>query len=225
MARPDSMFRGAFAQEQTILGLTELGKAMFEYYDQGAVTTLYDQPIITSDTSSTSPELGLFRSVAVTPASGSVAITSPTAWASCPQAMPSPVAQLVQRLDRARGKLTTEAADALKEFVSRLISNESDLVDEGLVPRPGAFDGLIAFFAGHPWVRMPGLTLTREGDFAAIWDNDRKDRIRFDFREQGRVRWVVVRASPEPATGSGELNLKAVDGIIETHNAKDWMAA
>ncbi len=137
----------------------------------------------------------------------------------------SPVAQLAQRLDRARSQLPAAAAVTLDKFINRRMINESDLVEEGLVPRLNAFDGLIAFLAGHPSVRMPGLTLTRDADVSAIWDNDQTDRIRFDFRDHRRVRWVVVRTSPEPASGSGEISLEAVDRIIEAHNAKDWMAA
>jgi hypothetical protein len=137
----------------------------------------------------------------------------------------SPVAQLAQRLDGARGKLTKETTAKLETFVNRIISVESDLVDEGLMPRLGAFDGLIALLAGHPQNRMPGLTLTREGDLVAIWDNDRNDRIRFDFRDHKRVRWVLVRTSPKPASGSGEVSLDAVDGIIEAHHVADWMVA
>jgi hypothetical protein len=209
------------------------------YYDRGAATNEPQGGNITiATTANTAPDVGITTEFSVTPASGAVATTSvfylgTTSGAVTPsfplgthsRAINSPFTQLSRKVDEAAPRLSHDIADKLKNFVQRLLTDESDLTDEGVIPKLAAFDGLTAFLVRHPWVRMPGLTITREGAFAAFWDYERKARIRLDFIDATRVRWVVVNTGAAPANGTGEVDQIALDAIIEAYNAKEWMSA
>jgi hypothetical protein len=135
----------------------------------------------------------------------------------------SPLAPLVQKVNEARLSLSQPIAERLWNFVQQLAEDESDFTDEGVVPRVAALDGLISFLANHSQARLPRLTMTREGAFAAIWDKQQEARIRLDFLDSTKVRWVIVSNDTSVATGSGEAIQTALDAIIEAHSANEWM--
>ena len=43
---------------------------------------------------------------------------------------------------------------------------------------------------------MPGLTVTEDGAFAAIWDVEQRARIRIDFVGDGKAKWVIATEIP-----------------------------
>jgi hypothetical protein len=229
----DFMIRGNTRCDTSALTWAKLFPGALGYYDPSAahgeprggniIAALQYRYI--AITANTAPGVGIAAAFSVTPASGAVATTPLFPLDTHSRASDPPFTQLSRKVDEAAPRLSNEIADELKNFVQRLLIDESDLTDEGVIPKPAAFDGLIAFLARHPWVRMPGLTITRAGTFAAFWDNDRKARIRLDFIGPTRVRWVVVTTGASAANGTGDVDQTALDPIIEAYNAKEWMSA
>jgi hypothetical protein len=174
-------------------------------------------------TANTAQRTGINAVLTSTPAFG--AGTTPRSYLDTKsQAIQSPFAQLSRILGIAPA-LSGDVAAKIKVFIERILANEGDLTEEGIVPNLSAFHGLIVFLVRHPLVRMPGLTITRDGAFAAIWDHGREARIRLDFIGTRRVRWVIVNTGPVAANGSGELDQKGLDAIMEAYGAQEWMTA
>jgi hypothetical protein len=198
-------------------------------YGHGQTTALWTPVLTFTDTANTAPGIGITSVSAVTPPDTVTTIStyaSPYTLAHAPtySSFQSPLAQLLRKVHVAY-PLSSEASAKLANFIQRLSANESDLAEEGVIPNLAAFDGLITFLVSHPWVRVPALTITRGGAFAAIWDQERTARVRLDFVGSTRARWVVVNTGPAPTNGSGEVDQKQLDGILRAYNAKEWMAA
>jgi hypothetical protein len=109
-------------------------------------------------------------------------------------------------------------------FVHRLRFLEEDYAEEGIKPNVEGFDGLLAYLSRHTSVRMPSLSITREGAFAAIWDGANNSRVRLDFSNKTEVHWVIVSEDSEERLlgGSGVLSMTGIDGILEAYGATAW---
>ncbi len=130
-----------------------------------------------------------------------------------------------ERVAAWRGRLLGDTLARLSRQISYLLEDEEDLGDLSHSPDEKSFDALLEYLAGHPWIKAPSLTLSRNGYFVAHWRpaGERKARISIEFRGEKRVRWSVAdgRDTGVPTVVGGICSILELEGYLERH--RNWM--
>jgi hypothetical protein len=125
-------------------------------------------------------------------------------------ASPTPVvARFSRALDEWKGLLAPDHYDAMSRHVERLLSDQEELDEDGIVPSSSSFDDLLTFLAARSWIRSPALGFNRSGQFSASWSRGRPIRsdVTLTFLGDGTVKWYVYglgRRRTGSAAGKGE---------------------
>jgi hypothetical protein len=120
-----------------------------------------------------------------------------------------------------RGLLRAHEVLALERQLSALLSDEDEIVANGLKVSSASLDGLIAFLAAHRPHTHPRLSLTRGGLFAASWAPRDRVKLTLTFNREA-ADWVGVDlgAAP-PVRDSGAVVIGSLDGMRQSF--RDWI--
>lgn len=107
-----------------------------------------------------------------------------------------------------KGLLAPNHFDAMVLHLDRLLGDQVELDDEGIVPSLGSIEDLLSFLSSRPWARPPAVGLTRTGQFAVSWSRPTPTRdLSITFLGNGSVKWYAYglgRRGKSSAAGSSE---------------------
>ena len=111
---------------------------------------------------------------------------------------------------------------------TRLAELASAAEDEGIAPSEPSQRDLRRFFAENESRRSPSLFLLPNGNFRAVWWNDRKEQLGLQFLGDGEVQYVIFKER-EDAPGKfrrsyGQDEIRRLDTLIQAMNVGSLIA-
>jgi hypothetical protein len=135
-----------------------------------------------------------------------------------PFAIESALVTCSELLRARRGLLQHEQFEALGRQLDALLSDEDELVAEGIVVSVVSLDGLIGFLARHRWAgQHPNIAITRDGRFSASWVHGWGAKVTLAFDTNGiGGEWVGVDIGTRPPVRrEGAFVLDSLDGVLQ----------
>ena len=127
-----------------------------------------------------------------------------------------------------KGLLAPHHYDAMAFHADRLLRDQDELDEDGIVPSPSSFDDLIAFLAGRPWAKSPAVGLSAQGRFSGSWAHvgTPQSDVTLTFLGGGTVKWYVYGIGKK-RTGSaaGTIDRPDLPGLLAKLECDDWMVA
>ena len=121
--------------------------------------------------------------------------------------------------------LTSALHASLLRQLKGLLGDEEELASEQIVPDRVSFAHLVKFFSSSPTLKPPTLTMGRSGVFVAIWQPKPRLRMTFEFREDGRIRWIFTDSTDRSKllTGAGFILPEKVVDLTKAYGSDSWM--
>jgi hypothetical protein len=102
---------------------------------------------------------------------------------------------------------------ALERQLNSLLSDEDELVENGMTISTASLDGLVDFLAAHRLHTHPRLSLTRNGRFAASWSPYSRAKLTLIFTREA-ADWVGVDLdATTPVRDKGVVLIDSLNGM------------
>lgn len=132
-------------------------------------------------------------------------------------------AKWIQILAQWRNSLERDTVESIERQLPYLLNDE--FVDEDYHLSLSSFTTILNYLAERRWIKVPALTLTRNGIFVGNWRpaRDEKARLSIDFIDNRRVRWsaVDIRDAEAPAMIGGLCPISELDAHLRFY--RDWL--
>lgn len=119
----------------------------------------------------------------------------------------------LELLQSRRGLLWSDQVLALERQLNSLLSDEDELVENGMTISTASLDGLVDFLAAHRPHTHPRLSLTRNGRFAASWSPYNRAKLTLIFTREA-ADWVGVDLdATTPVRDKGVVLIDSLNGM------------
>jgi hypothetical protein len=117
---------------------------------------------------------------------------------------------------------------AARQIEQRLSELKAIAIEEGVAPSETSERDLRRFMESHAITRGPYLFLLENGNFRALWKNDRDEQVGLQFLGSSEVQYVIFarRANLETIVrSSGRDNVKGIERLIDAHDLRALIGA
>jgi transcriptional regulator with XRE-family HTH domain len=126
----------------------------------------------------------------------------------------------------ARAAKAAEAKKATlhKAIVSRLAELAACAAEERIETSASSNADLWRFLATHPGARPPALYLLENGNYRAMWWNDRGEQLGLQFRGNGEVQYVLFAKRDDAPGGmgrsSGRDGFRGIERLLDAFDLR-----